>query len=106
MIQATFNMNDKGEIDSFKVEGHAGYAPSGLDVVCAAVSALVIGTINGLEALTDATFDTAVGHGITSVCIKNSTHSSNVLLRSLMLSLESIQEEYPNNLELTVLESS
>lgn len=98
MIQATFNKNGKGDITSFKVEGHAGYAPSGRDVVCAAVSALVVGTINGLEALTDATFDTAVSHGFTRVDIKEPTAYSNVLLNSMLLSLEGIQEEYPNNL--------
>ncbi|MGX7393999.1 ribosomal-processing cysteine protease Prp [Carnobacterium mobile] len=97
MIQATFNRNDKGEIVSFKVEGHAGYAPSGRDVVCAAVSALVVGTINGIEVLTDATFDTTVSHGFTSVEIKEPTAYSNILLNSMLLSLEGIQEEYPDN---------
>lgn len=106
MIQATFNVNDKGEIDSFKIKGHAGYAPSGRDIVCAAVSALVIGTINGVQVLTDAALDVVVSNGITKADIKSSTSSSNVLLRSMVLTLESIQEEYPNNLELTVLESS
>ncbi|MER2130809.1 MAG: ribosomal-processing cysteine protease Prp [Carnobacterium inhibens] len=42
MIQATFHMNEKEDILAFKVEGHAGYAPSGRDIVCAAVSSLVI----------------------------------------------------------------
>lgn len=97
MIYVTIEKNAQDEITSFKVEGHAGYAPSGRDVVCAAVSALVVGTINGLEALTDATFDTMVSHGFTRVDIKVSTPYSNVLLNSMLLSLEGIQEEYPAN---------
>lgn len=98
MIKTVFHKDKEDRIISFKVEGHAGYAPSGRDVVCAAVSALVVGTINGLEALTDATFDTTVSHGFTSVDIKEPTAYSNVLLNSMLLSLEGIQEEYPENL--------
>lgn len=106
MIKAVFHKDKEDRIISFKVEGHAGYAPSGRDVVCAAASALVVGTINGLEVLTEAEFDTTVSHGFTSVDIKESTACSNVLLNSMLLSLEGIHEEYPNNLELIVLESS
>lgn len=102
MIQATFHMDEKENIMAFKVEGHAGYAPSGRDVVCAAVSALVVGTINGLEVLTDAAFDTAVSHGFTKVDIKEPTAYSNVLLKSMLLSLEGIQNEYPENIEVEI----
>lgn len=98
MIKAVFHKDEEDKITSFKVEGHAGYAPSGRDVVCAAVSALVVGTINGMEVLTDATFDTTVSHGFTKVDIKEPTAYSNVLLNSMLLSLEGIQEEYPENL--------
>lgn len=100
MIVAVFHKDKEDKITSFKVEGHAGYAPSGRDVVCAAVSALVVGTINGLEVLTDATFDTSVSNGFTRVDIKEPTVYSNVLLNSMLLSLEGIQEEYPNNLKI------
>lgn len=38
-----------GDIRCFRVEGHAGYAERGEDIVCAAVSALTIAAVNGLE---------------------------------------------------------
>lgn len=98
MIYVTIEKNGKDEIKSFKVEGHAGFAPSGRDIVCAAVSALVVGTINGLEVLSDASVDTAVSSGITKVFIDKPTASSNILLRSMVMSLEGIQEEYPDHL--------
>ncbi|WP_035053135.1 ribosomal-processing cysteine protease Prp [Carnobacterium pleistocenium] len=102
MIQAVFHKDKEDKITSFKVEGHAGYAPSGRDVVCSAVSALVVGTVNGLEVLTDATFETSVSHGFTKVNIKEPTAYSNVLLNSMLLSLEGIQEEYPENIEVEI----
>lgn len=102
MIKAVFHKDKEDKITSFKVEGHAGYAPSGRDIVCAAVSALVVGTINGLEVLTDATFDTAVSHGFTKVNIKEPTAYCNVLLSSMLLSLEGIQEEFPDNVKIEI----
>lgn len=98
MICATFEKNDKDEITSFKVQGHAGYAPSGRDIVCVAVSFLVIGTVNSLTELTDSEFNAVVDEGVVEVIIRKSTAYSNILLRSMLMSLEGIQAEYPVNL--------
>ena len=43
MIQAAFGDN------TLTVEGHAGFAPAGQDIVCAAVSALVYALMGTLE---------------------------------------------------------
>ena len=42
----------KGEYFSFSCEGHAEYEDLGKDIICAAVSMLVINTGNSLEAFT------------------------------------------------------
>lgn len=47
MIQVQINRNHIDTISSFKVEGHANYN-SGNDIVCSAVSAITIGTVNAL----------------------------------------------------------
>jgi len=41
--------DDQGRIRGFELSGHAGYADSGQDIVCAGVSALSIAACNGLE---------------------------------------------------------
>ncbi len=38
-----------GDIRFFRVEGHAGFAQAGQDIVCAGVSALTVSAVNGLE---------------------------------------------------------
>lgn len=43
---------DKEYLTGFRLSGHAGYADHGQDIVCSAVSVLVINTINAIEALT------------------------------------------------------
>ena len=46
-----------GSYEEFISKGHAGYAEAGQDIVCAAVSALIITTVNSLEKFTDDKFD-------------------------------------------------
>ena len=43
----------KGSYLDFLSKGHAGYAEEGQDIVCAAVSALIITTVNSLDAFTE-----------------------------------------------------
>ena len=47
---------ENGHYKSFHINGHAMYAEAGSDIVCAAVSALVINTINSIEEFTDDPF--------------------------------------------------
>ena len=57
MICVTVVQTKDKQIRAFQVAGHAGYAESGQDIVCSAVSALTITTINSLEAFTSQSFD-------------------------------------------------
>ena len=48
MITIKIFRNDKNEIVSFMLDGHAGYDAKGKDIVCAAVSAVTNMTLIGL----------------------------------------------------------
>jgi uncharacterized protein YsxB (DUF464 family) len=51
MITINIKRNEKNEIIKFSLDGHAGYAESGSDIVCAAVSAITNMIIIGFEKL-------------------------------------------------------
>ncbi|QLL70280.1 ribosomal-processing cysteine protease Prp [Lactobacillus sp. 3B(2020)] len=51
MIKAKFYLGKDQKITRFKLTGHADYS-SGPDIVCAAVSALAINTVNSLDRFT------------------------------------------------------
>ncbi len=53
MIKVTIYKTDGHKYAGFDISGHAGYDESGNDVVCAAVSAIVINTINSIERFTE-----------------------------------------------------
>ena len=52
MTTVTFFKSKQGVYTGLVVEGHAGYAEAGKDIVCAAVSALTINTINSVDQFT------------------------------------------------------
>lgn len=51
MTTVIFRKTKQGEYREIKCKGHAEYAESGNDIVCAAVSVLIINTLNSLEEL-------------------------------------------------------
>ena len=104
MTTITFH-SAQGRLDSFVVEGHSGYAEAGADIVCAAVSAAV--------GLVECTFNEVLGLGA-SVKIREkdarialklpgglgeiNEHTCQDLLAGLMVYLQDLSEEYPENL--------
>lgn len=101
MIKGTFRRDQEGHLTSFVLTGHAGSGPYGSDIVCAAVSALSISTVNGLEALggfiPEVVVDNEEG-GYLSVALTDAINGeqlniSQILLENLLLGLQSIEKE-------------
>ena len=97
MITITFIQNHEGKQLGFSSVGHAEYAETGLDIICAGVSALVINTINSIEEFTSAEFDlnTEQETGEISFLLhKPASDDVDLLIRSLLLGLKGIQKDY------------
>ena len=91
-----------GSYEEFISKGHAGYAETGQDIVCAAVSALIINTVNSLEKFTDDNFDVHEKDGFVSIHFRNNlSERAMLLMDSLLLGLTEIAGSY-NNRYLTV----
>lgn len=92
----------KDTLYRFRLDGHAGYAEAGADIVCAGVSTLVINTINSIEELTDEPLSmNAVDSkkGIIDCTFLNRKNNqldskATVLLDSMILGLKSIKQMY------------
>lgn len=82
---------------SFTSKGHAGYAPEGQDIVCAAVSALIINTVNSLERFTEDEVEVQEKDGFVSFrFVKPITERGTLLMDSLVLGLTEIEHSYKN----------
>jgi len=89
--------NAEGKIIGFRCSGHAGFAESGQDIVCSAVSVLVINTMNSIESFTRDTFEYKENEEsgmIDFKIVSELSNESSLLLNSLFLGLQGIQEEY------------
>jgi len=97
MIKVSIYNNEDGKIIGFRSIGHAGFAEYGQDIVCAAVSALVINTVNSIEQFTSDTFDLKEDEKKGEIefrIISKLSKESSLLLNSLILGLQGIMEDY------------
>ncbi|MCM1105756.1 MAG: ribosomal-processing cysteine protease Prp [Blautia sp.] len=89
----------QGRMEGFHCIGHSGYAASGKDIVCAAVSTLVINTVNAIERFTQARFnlDTEEKEGLIAFMLQErADHDTELLLKTMLLGLQDIQNNYGN----------
>ncbi|HBA97881.1 MAG TPA: ribosomal-processing cysteine protease Prp [Lachnospiraceae bacterium] len=100
MIKVIVYQNHDGVFCGFRMKGHAGFAAYGSDIVCSAVSVLVINTMNSIEHFTDDRFKGAVHEkkDVVSFDIISRPVSADaaLLLNSLVLGLNAIQSKYGN----------
>ena len=100
MIQITFFRNSDGVFTGFESEGHAGFAEYGHDIVCAAVSVLVINTINSIENFTTDLFSMSEDEKSGRIEFQfqsDVSHDSKVLMNSFFLGIQGILREYNND---------
>ena len=97
MIQITIFQDSEHKASGIELNGHAGYGEEGYDIVCAAVSALALNTVNSIEQFTDDVFtgEAAEDGGFLSIHLDGSISAgSRLLMDSLILGLTNIRDEY------------
>ena len=104
MTTVTFHSAD-GRLDGFVVEGHSGYTEAGADIVCAAVSAAVwltectINEVLGLGAPVKASEKNArISLKLPAKLDEANEYACQTLLAGLLVYLQAMGEEYPDNL--------
>ena len=100
MIVAEVNKNQQGVVYGFSVKNHGG------SVVCAAVSMLVLNTVNSIEAFTEDDFnceyDEEGGYLRFALTSESVSVGTATLLKALYLGLMSTQESYPDEISIKV----
>jgi uncharacterized protein YsxB (DUF464 family) len=98
-VERNTQLDDK--ILAFEVKGHADFDVHGKDIVCAAVSAITIGTVNAIEKIACLTLKPNVSEGFLSLDLQT-IHNFNedqekktqLLLESMIVMLQTIQDSY------------
>ena len=82
------------------VNGHAGYAEPGKDIVCAGVSVLTQNLINSIEALTRDEIFYEVAPAQINIDYKNLSKQSKLLIDSFFIGVSEIQRAYPDYVQI------
>ena len=82
-------------LDGITIEGHAGYAEAGKDIVCAGVTALTENLIDSIESLTKDTIQFEISPGRVDIHYKDVSGSGKLLVDSFFLGICSIEQDFP-----------
>ncbi|MCJ7855496.1 ribosomal-processing cysteine protease Prp [Lachnospiraceae bacterium NSJ-143] len=102
MIKAEIFRNSDFVIFGFRLSGHAGFAEEGDDIVCSAVSMLVINTINCIEEFTNEKFNYGVDNdnggyidfSMPDIKKGGKNHDAELLIEAMLYGLNNIEKEY------------
>ncbi len=100
MIKANIAYNDN-QIVKMEISGHAEYANSGKDIVCASVSTAIIVTVNAIEKLNvldGIKYDIEEGYFL--VVVNKHSEILDALLDNLMYSLNDLSNQYPKYIKI------
>lgn len=97
MIKVIVSVDKDGDYKSIEFSGHALFNDYGKDIVCAAISVLALNTLNSIEALCgdkyEAEEDPKKGY-LKAEFNGKLSDNANLLMKSLMLGLDGISQEY------------
>lgn len=99
MIKGIFTYNE-GFITNVNVKGHAMYANSGEDIVCASVSTAIILTINAIERLgLKETIEFEIDDGYLNLNVVERNNETNALLQNLEDAISQLNEQFTKNIK-------
>lgn len=82
--------------DGITVDGHAGYAEAGKDIVCAAVSVLAQNLIGSIEALTGDKIQYQIEGGHIDIKYEDLSEQGELLVDSFFLGICVVAAQYPD----------
>ncbi|MCR9140659.1 MAG: ribosomal-processing cysteine protease Prp [bacterium] len=108
MIQITIEgFAGRARTAALQVEGHAGLATKGNDILCAAVSVLSENLGGGLKLLLKAPAKIQADNGLyrVEIPLEHSSDASELLFQSAILGLRVLAEQYPDRIRIHQIET-
>ena len=99
MIKVRFLIGNK-QIKGFEISGHAMFAESGKDVVCAAVSSAAYMAANTITEVIGVNAETEAGKAKMRVMLKQTDEKAETVLKGLVLHLTELSKQYPENIKI------
>lgn len=87
-------------LDGITIDGHAGYAEAGKDIVCAGVTALTENLIDSIESLTKDEIQYEISLGRVDIHYKNLSEDVKLLVDSFFLGICGIEQDFPEHVKI------
>ncbi|WP_425381578.1 ribosomal-processing cysteine protease Prp [Spiroplasma endosymbiont of Polydrusus pterygomalis] len=95
MVKVTYNYQNTA-IKEVTIIGHANFSEIGNDIVCAGISAIVIGALNALHELETNQIQVINSTtGLVKLKVINITNNSQIILKTMLWQLKTIKKQYP-----------
>lgn len=99
MIQVKVSL-ENGEYKSMRVTGHAGSGDPGFDLVCAGVSSIMTGALNGFDQLDNSVKLNLTQEPLVSIDIIQSNELNQKLFEFVLIQLKTIETSYQEFIEI------
>lgn len=83
--------------DRITIDGHANYAETGKDIVCAGVTALTQSLIRSMQGLTKDKIEFEISPGRVDIKYRNLSEAGKLLVDSFFIGVCLIADEFPDN---------
>ncbi len=93
-------VSSHGDIKKITLSGHACYSEYGKDIVCAAVSATYLCTINGIFSISNDSIKVSKKKETQIIEVINVNDIVNKLLNNMINCFLSLEKEYPKNISI------
>lgn len=97
MIVVRVDTNKEGLITGYEVNGHAGLAEAGKDILCAAVSSITQTPILGMEQHLQRHPKVVTRDGVLQVQLDKADAKTQLLLMTMVSAIKQLAEDYPQN---------
>ena len=88
------------QITDLLVKGHSNSNGKGKDLICASVSSITYGLLNRLDLDYNGDCDLIDDPNFTEVKVINNNHDIQVIMKTIVIQLKTIEESYPDNLKI------
>ena len=86
--------------DHIEIKGHAMFDNYGKDIVCAALSSIVITSINGILSIDDEAIKYNQGDGLIEIDILKHTKEVDALISNMISLLKELRSQYKKNIQI------
>ena len=99
MIRVKFFVGNR-QLKGFQISGHADFAESGEDIVCASVSSAAYMAANTVTDIIGADADAAADDGTMTLTLNEPNERAETVLKGLELHLKELSKQYPENIKI------